>query len=50
MIVSIKALGIIASSNYTQNTSHDAFKWANESNPWLNGNPLNLNLYQWPRP
>ena len=55
IIVSILALGIIAShaptsSNYSQNTSRP-FSVPNE-NPWwsLNGNPLDLKLYQWPRP
>ena len=46
----LSSIGSSPSSNLTQNTSRP-FSVPN-NNPWwsLNGNPLNLNLYQWPRP
>lgn len=47
--VSVYALssGINANNNYRNNSN---LNFLNEQNPWINGNPLKHNLYQWPKP
>lgn len=45
--------GILASNSGAVDTpysSSPAYLIEQNQNPWLNGNPLNLNLYQWPIP
>jgi hypothetical protein len=39
--------GINTNNSYRNNSN---FNFINEQNPWINGNPLKHNLYQWPKP
>lgn len=54
-IMAFVSIGLIA-YNLSSNGSVPSSRanrnvwWDNTTNPWWDGNPMNLNLYQWPRP
>jgi hypothetical protein len=55
-IMSIVAVGALiygvgsAASNYNSSQNFSNKPFFQEQNPWINGNPLHHNLYQWPKP